>query len=200
MIDYNKLRAELVGYVVGLDEDPSSVSLNRLHKKVAIARTYLDRIRAILLTARKNVRDEERRMTSNAIAYKRSFNTELTKENVKILKTIAQQTAVVELLMQNKIEEKNKLEQDFNEAVDFFNDVKDTYADLRNAAKAVRDQIHVIDQQITIGEIQYKNPVAVRKSNKEKMRINMPSTSQNQIAQKVTESVSTGNLDDGEDL
>lgn len=193
MLDYSKLRAELQNYRIVLDEDPSSVSLNQLHKKVQVSRGYLDRVRSLLLDARKNVRDEEEKLVGITNIYKREYNTELSKDNVKILKTISQQTALVELLLQRRIEEKSKAEMEYNRSVDFFNDVKDTYADLRNAAKAVRDQIHIIDQQITIGELRDRSIVP----STEKKRLNLSSS---ESVNAIASSIATSDFDSPEDL
>lgn len=195
MLDYEKLRQELQNYRIVLDEDPSAVSLNQLHKKVQISRGYLDRVRSLLLDARRNVRDEEEKLVNINNIYKREYNTELSKDNVKILKTISQQTAIVELMLQRRLDEKSKAEMEYNRSVDFFNDVKDTYADLRNAAKAVRDQIHIIDQQITIGELRDRGPVT---ATTEKKRLNLSST--DTVVKSIASSIAESDFDSPEDL
>lgn len=200
MLEYDKLRSELQSYRIELDEDPSAISLNLLHKKVKQSRGFLDRVRSMLLDARKNVRDMEEHLVNITMIYKKEFNTELSKDNIKILKTIAQQTAAVELLLQGRIIEKSKAELEYNRAVDYFNDVKDTYADLRNAGKAVRDQIHIIDQQITIGEIQYKNPNIASSSDRKKVRLDLSSTSPEAIGKSIASTLANQDFEEGEDL
>ena len=151
--EYEKNRNELKQYIVSLDKDPTSVSLTLLHEKVSIIRGFMDRVRSMLLDARKDVRDKEIALTTLNNAYKKEFNTHLGQDNIKILKTIGQQTAAIELMLIRKLEDKTTAENNYNKATDHFNDIRDSYSDLLNAAKAVRDQIHIIDQQITIGEL-----------------------------------------------
>lgn len=190
-LDYTKAENELNTYVVSLDSDPSSIALNRLHEKVATCRTYLARIRVMAADARKNLRDKEREVAKVASEYKKEANAKMGEDRIKILKTIGQQNALIELELVRKIEEKATAEDEYNKALDYYNTVKEAYVDLINTHRAIRDQIHIIDQQITIGEVSFKDSLNKKES---KMRLKV---GENTIAKEIGGAIINGETDDG---
>jgi len=157
MIEYTKYSeyyTELASMHVALDEDPASIGIGSINRKIASIHAYKERTAAILTEAIANTYEREKGHRLLKLDYDLKFEKLLISDDqIKNLKSEGLRTAACNAKLPDEFLKMTSAEIDLNDSEGFLKVVQAKLNQLESANSNLSRQISVIELQVEVGEI-----------------------------------------------
>jgi len=148
-----KLLEEVESYKKNLSPDPSITGLKVTYSLASELDSYRTRTGSILLESIGDVTEMEKILKDLKFDYEKKFNKEISKENIKILKSGELREAAANLMLGFEQDSIHKAERELLDAQTFIDQIRQSYTDLKDKIRTIRQQIDIVALMETHGEL-----------------------------------------------